>query len=118
MHNQEPNTCPELAEGSNRRTKAFKYACKTNPKENFNFFSNALNKKIKTPDTQATTKKEMKHTADKDNNNSTDRTPAGNSGLSKKPNLWFIEQLCFLKTFVVADNFVQLNRLLRKAASR
>jgi hypothetical protein len=60
----------------------------------------------------------MKHTADKDYNYSTDRTPAGNSGLAKKPNLWFIEQLCFLKTFVVADNFVQLNRLLRQAAKR
>jgi hypothetical protein len=60
----------------------------------------------------------MKYTADKDYNYSTDRTPAGNSGLAKKPNLWFIEQLCFLKTFVVADNFVQLNRLLRQAANR
>jgi hypothetical protein len=60
----------------------------------------------------------MKHTADKNYNNSTDRTPAGNSGLAKKPSSWFIEQLCFLKTFVQGDNFVQLNRLLRQAANR
>ena len=46
-----------------------------------------------------------------------DRQPAGNSGLAKKPNLWFFQKLCFLKTFVVADNFVQLNRLLRQAAN-
>lgn len=65
-------------------TKVFKSACKANPRKNFNFFSNALNKKFKTPDTQATTKKEMKHTADKDYNNSTDRTPAANSNLAKK----------------------------------
>jgi len=34
---------------SNRTTKVFKRACKANPRKNFNFFSNALNKKLKHP---------------------------------------------------------------------
>jgi hypothetical protein len=34
---------------SNLTTKVFKRACKANPRKNFNFFSNALNKKLKHP---------------------------------------------------------------------
>ena len=50
--------------------------------------------------------------------NTMDNRPAYNSTLAKKPSLWVIEQLCFLKTFVQVDSFVQVNRLLRQARNR
>ena len=48
----------------------------------------------------------------------TDRTPAGNSGLAKVAVQWLIEHLCFVSSSVVADSFVLRNRHLRQAANR
>jgi hypothetical protein len=48
----------------------------------------------------------------------TERTPAGNSGLAKVAVQWLIEHLFFVSSSVVADSFVLRNRHLRQAAKR
>jgi len=59
-----------------------------------------------------------KHTADKDFNNSTDRTPAGNSGFKKLAVQWLQEVQFSKETFVVADSLVLRNRQLLKPTKR
>ena len=59
-----------------------------------------------------------KHTVDKDFNNSTDRTPAGNSGFKKLAVQWLNQVQFFNQTFVQVDSFVLRNRQLLKPAKR
>ena len=47
-----------------------------------------------------------------------DRTPAGNSTYKKLAAQWLNEGLCFVSSFVVADNLVLRNRQLLLAANR
>jgi hypothetical protein len=46
------------------------------------------------------------------------RMPAGNSTYKKLSVQWSNEALCFVSSFVVADNFVLRNRQLLVAAKR
>ncbi len=62
--------------------------------------------------------KTVKLTADKDFNNLTDRTPAGNNTYKKLAVQWLNEALCFVSSSVVADSLVLLNRQLFVAANR
>ena len=60
----------------------------------------------------------MKHTADKDYNNSTDRTPAGNSGLAKVAVQCFVGQFCGYINFSASYEVCAENRHLRQALQR
>ena len=60
----------------------------------------------------------MKHTADKDYNYSTDRTPAGNSGFKKLAVQWLIEHSTSHQHLWWLDSFVLRNRQLLKPANR
>ncbi|NBN98783.1 MAG: hypothetical protein EBV19_06030, partial [Flavobacteriia bacterium] len=46
------------------------------------------------------------------------KTPTGNSTYKKLAIQWLNEALCFVSSFVVADNFVLRNRQLLVAANR
>ena len=59
-----------------------------------------------------------KPTVDKDDSNSTDRTPAGNSTYKKLAVQWLNEVQFFNQTFVQVDSFVLRNRQLLIAAKR
>jgi hypothetical protein len=59
-----------------------------------------------------------KPTAGNDFNNSTDRTPAGNSTYKKLAVQWLNEVQFFNQTFVLVESFVLRNRQLLIAAER
>ena len=82
-----------------------------------NIFSSPL-KKIKTPDTQADTKKTLKLNNDNGLQTRTTRTPAPNSTYKKLAVQWLNEVQFFNQTFVQADSFVLRNRQLLKPAKR
>lgn len=48
----------------------------------------------------------------------TDSKAAHNKGLAKVAVQWFIENLCFVSSAVLADSFVLRNRHLRQAPNR
>ena len=100
------------------RPKFLKELAKPTKERISNFFSNALNKKLKHPTLKPPTKKKMKHTADKDYNYSTDRTPAGNSGFKKLAVQWLNQVQFFNQTLVQVDSLVLRNRQLLKPAKR
>ena len=62
--------------------------------------------------------KSAKTTTDKDYNNSTDRTPAGNSTLPKVAVTCFVGQFCGYINFRASMNVCAVNRHLRQAANR
>jgi len=82
-----------------------------------NIFSSPL-KKIKTPDTQADTKKTVKLNKDNGLQTRTTRTPAPNSTYKKLAVQWLNEVQFFNQTFVQVDSFVLRNRQLLIAANR
>ena len=82
-----------------------------------NIFSSPL-KKIKTPDTQADTKKTVKLNKDNGLQTRTTRTPAPNSTYKKLAVQWLNEVQFFNQTFVQVDSFVLRNRQLLIAAKR
>jgi len=73
----------------------------------FNFFPTHWRHKLNSTMT-------AKHTADKDFNHSTDRTPAGNSGFKKLAVQWLNQVQFFNQTFVQVDSDVLRNRQLLK----
>ena len=75
-------------------------------------------KKIKTPDTQADTKKRPKLNKYYGLQTRWTRTPAGNSVLPQLAVTFKIEAECSYQTFVQVDNVVLRNRQLRKHANR
>jgi len=60
----------------------------------------------------------MKNTADKDDNNSTDRTPAGNTGLAKVAVQFSADTFLVIKSLVLRINICGENRHLRQARNR
>ena len=75
-------------------------------------------KKIKTPDTQADTKKRPKLNKYYGLQTRWTRTPAGNSVLPQLAVTFKIEAECSYQTFVQVDNVVLRNRQLRQHANR
>ena len=75
-------------------------------------------KKIKTPDTQADTKKRPKLNKYYGLQTRWTRTPAGNSVLPQLAVTFKIEAECSYQTFVQVDNVVLRNRQLRQHAKR
>jgi len=89
--------------------------------KNFKIFSPTLLKNSNTRHASQRQKSKtilVKHTTDKDYNNSTDRTPAGNSTYKKLAIQWLNEALCFVSSLVLADSLVLRNRQLLVAANR
>ena len=86
-------------------------------KEFQNIFS-FPSKKIKTPDTQADTKKRPKLNKYYGLQTRWTRTPAGNSVLPQLAVTFKIEAECSYQTFVQVDNVVLRNRQLRQHANR
>jgi hypothetical protein len=87
------------------------------PKKNYFLKFPILLKFFKTATAQPT-QITAKATTDKDYSNSTDRTPAGNSGFAKKRVQWLIEHSTSHQILWYVDNFELGNPLLRKAAKR
>lgn len=86
-------------------------------KEFQNIFSSP-SKKIKTPDTQADTRKTLKRSADNGLQGRPRRTPAGNSGFKKLAVQWLIEHSTSHQHLWWLDSFVLRNRQLLKPANR
>lgn len=87
----------------------------SSPKKNFKIFSRHSNKKIKTPDTQAMTKK---FTADRHRHSTTDRRAAGNMGFANMAGTVGKSTVVHLINFVAVGQFSSFNPPHRKAPNR